>query len=214
MSTDKWIRSRSGKAVQVLAIEPDQIVLEDIAFSLANKCRYTGHVSYYSVAEHSVKGSEVFLRIGRKDLALAFLFHDAAEAYLPDIAGPIKGRFFVRLLDGDMHSFDELEGYVLRQVARALGLSTAAPFDDPEVLTMDRNMLLAEKAALFPNDDHSWGLHGTPPPVTISNWPPEVARDAFMRLAEKLRGAVDPVPVGLSVTMTETGQRRAKRGRK
>lgn len=207
-----WIRSRNGKAVFPLAIEPQQISALDIAFALSNKCRYTGHVDFYSVAEHSVKGAEVFLKAGRRDLALAFLFHDAAEAYLPDIASPIKGSFFVRLADGDMHSFAELEGYVLRQVARALGLDTAAAFDDPAVLTMDHEMLLAEKAALFPDDDNDWGIHGTPAPVKIERWTPGEAQRHFTDLFNDLRRAPAP-PAGLPVTV-EVGQRRAKRGRK
>lgn len=209
-----WIRSRTGKAVFPLAIEPQQISVLDIAFALSNKCRYTGHVDFYSVCEHSVKGAEVFLKAGRRDLALAFLFHDAAEAYLPDIASPIKGSFFVRLPDGDMHSFAELEGYVLRQVARSLGLETAAAFDDHEVVDMDRSMLLAEKAALFPDDDNDWGIHGTPAPVKIEGWNPSMARSMFADMFDVLRRApAPPAPVGLPMTV-EVGQRRAKRGRK
>lgn len=207
-----WIRSRTGKAVFPLAIEPQQISVLDIAFALSNKCRYTGHVDFYSVAEHSVKGAEVFLKQGRRDLALAFLFHDAAEAYLPDIASPIKSSFFVRLPDGDMHSFAELEGYVLRQVARALGLEQSAAFDDPAVLTLDHEMLLAEKASLFPDDPSDWGLHGTQAPVKIEGWISSMACGMFLGLFDVLRRApAPPSPAGLPV---DAGQRRAKRGRK
>ena len=203
MSTLKgWIQSYTGRAVTPLAIEPGQICVEDIAHALANKCRYTGHVPRFdSVAEHSVKGAEVFVRLGRRDLALAFLFHDAAEAYLPDIASPIKGSFFVRLADGDMHAFAELEGYVLRRVAQALGLHDASPFDDPAVRDMDIRVLLAEKQVLFPVEALPWGISGIPAPVQIECWGPAQAEIEFMRVFRVL-------------TEKTIAEKKQKRGRK
>ena len=50
-------------------------------------CRYTGHtLVFYSVAEHSIMMS----RMVPEEYKLEALLHDASEAYLNDIAGPMK----------------------------------------------------------------------------------------------------------------------------
>lgn len=76
----------SGIKFHFLNPSKDEIDIKDIAFSLANQCRFNGHVSFFSVAEHSVA---VAARL-QPDLQLAGLLHDAAEAYLSDIPSPIK----------------------------------------------------------------------------------------------------------------------------
>ena len=92
--TDKeFITTYTGKKVYPLVMRPQDIDFLDIAHALSNKCRFTGHTSkFYSVAEHSV----AIANQGEKEHKFPGvwgLFHDAAEAYLPDIAGPIKHRF-------------------------------------------------------------------------------------------------------------------------
>jgi 5'-deoxynucleotidase YfbR-like HD superfamily hydrolase len=81
-----YIETASGKLYHFLNPQPDEIVIEDIALALANKCRFGGHSDFYSVAEHSVL---VALRLP-PGLQLAGLLHDASEAYLGDIPSPIK----------------------------------------------------------------------------------------------------------------------------
>lgn len=64
--------------------------LLDIAHALSQQCRYTGHTShFYSVAEHSVLVASI---VDKLQLGSPFegLMHDAAEAYLSDIASPWK----------------------------------------------------------------------------------------------------------------------------
>lgn len=66
----------------------EQIDIRDIAHSLSLINRFTGHTrTPYSVAEHCVIGSEII----RGEFALEFLLHDAHEAYLGDVSGPLKG---------------------------------------------------------------------------------------------------------------------------
>jgi hypothetical protein len=82
-----WIQTFSGVAFYPLDPRPGDIHITDIAHSLAMQCRFTGHSrKFYSVAEHSVHVS----RLCDPADALWGLLHDASEAYLTDMARPIK----------------------------------------------------------------------------------------------------------------------------
>jgi len=87
---DSWIQTFLGKKIYPFSPKPEDIEIEDIAWSLSNICRYNGHsFGFYSVAEHSVYVSE---NVPEK-YAMQGLFHDGAEAYIGDIATPIKQLF-------------------------------------------------------------------------------------------------------------------------
>lgn len=61
--------------------------IEDIAHALANICRWTGHtVKARRVAEHCIRAAA----IAPPECKLHVLMHDAAEAYLGDVATPLK----------------------------------------------------------------------------------------------------------------------------
>lgn len=65
------------------ATDPDVTV---IAHALANLCRWTGHTKrFYSVAEHSLR----VCNLVPARYKLQALLHDAAEAYIGDIATPL-----------------------------------------------------------------------------------------------------------------------------
>jgi hypothetical protein len=82
-----WIRTFTGGAIHPLAPKLDAIKIEDIAHGLSLTCRFTGQCrEFYSVAQHSLLVSR-HSPDGRK---LTGLLHDASEAYLADIPGPIK----------------------------------------------------------------------------------------------------------------------------
>lgn len=76
----------TGRPFYPLDPRPDEVFIEDIAYSLSNQCRFSGHCKWYSVAEHSLR---VSLVCDRED-ALWGLLHDASEAYLIDVPSPIK----------------------------------------------------------------------------------------------------------------------------
>lgn len=72
-----------------------EINITDIASALGRQCRFTGHllphVEHYSVAEHCVLVSYLLEKMGAKPWVIfQGLMHDAAEAYLSDIAAPFK----------------------------------------------------------------------------------------------------------------------------
>lgn len=85
------ITTAHGTRVNPLALQPDQVDIFDIARALSRQCRYNGHVGgYLSVARHSIWVSERLGSIGRPDLMLTGLLHDAAETYLGDLVRPLK----------------------------------------------------------------------------------------------------------------------------
>lgn len=82
-----FIFSFSGRRVWPLNMEPSSLSIQDIAHSLSNLCRFTGHSRhFYSVAQHCVLASEWCPPADAKWC----LLHDAAEAYIGDVAKPVK----------------------------------------------------------------------------------------------------------------------------
>src|SRR6266496_1501995 len=81
------IMTYSGELITPLNPDPDDIQIEDIAHALSNQCRFSGHCKqFYSVAEHSCRVSDLC----SYEHQLGGLLHDGTEAYLSDIARPIK----------------------------------------------------------------------------------------------------------------------------
>lgn len=80
-----FIQTYTGKKFYPLNPDPETICIEDIAHALSNICRFTGHCNeFYSVAQHSILVSQFWVD------PMVGLLHDASEAYICDIASPIK----------------------------------------------------------------------------------------------------------------------------
>jgi len=78
------INTYSGKVIDLLNPRVDDIALEDIARGVAYKSHYIGQTPFYfSIAEHSMLVSMLTGDIEG-------LMHDGSEAYLSDIAKPLK----------------------------------------------------------------------------------------------------------------------------
>lgn len=108
------ILTASGKTVHPLDLKPGDIDIADIARSLANQCRFLGHVAYYSVGQHAVNVS----RVVTPENAVHGLLHDAAEAYLGDIVKPLKGLVYFNIPFGP-YSAEIREGMLSYQRAEA-----------------------------------------------------------------------------------------------
>lgn len=159
MNDNNYIRTFTGRKFWPLQPRQDDLDINDIAHALSNICRFTGHTRlFYSVAEHSVRVAEIL----PPDLRLWGLLHDASEAYLCDLASPVKKQ---------CAGYAEAEGKLEFEIATAFGLSWPRPFD---IKTADLTLFEAERRDLMPGDYR---------PVDyphISPWCPRYARTRFL----------------------------------
>jgi uncharacterized protein len=86
-SLNGWIRTFTGKRFYPLQPRLQDIDITDITHALSLQCRFTGHcICHYSVAEHSL----LVASLVPEEHQLQALLHDASEAYLTDVARPVK----------------------------------------------------------------------------------------------------------------------------
>lgn len=162
-----WIQTYTGRAFEPLHPQADQIDIVDIAHALSMLCRFNGHCGrFYSVAEHSVWVSR---RVAPQHAAWGLL-HDAAEAYVSDVARPIKPH---------IAGFEEIENGILKAVAERFALGEEIP---EEVLQADIRMLATERAQLMVTAPRDWSeLEGfLPYDFVVACWTPEIAKHAFL----------------------------------
>lgn len=82
-----WLGTVSGKKIDLLNPDPEQITLEDIAHALNCIPRFNGHTKQpFSVLQHSIGVADLVA----DKYKLAALLHDASEAYICDIPSPMK----------------------------------------------------------------------------------------------------------------------------
>lgn len=86
------VKALSGRGINPFYPTEESISIGDIAHSLSMQCRFNGHIrNFYSVAEHSIKVSELLEDRGLDSLVQLYgLLHDASEAYIADLPKPFK----------------------------------------------------------------------------------------------------------------------------
>jgi hypothetical protein len=148
-----WILSATGREVDMRTSRIDHVSLQDIAHSLSQINRFTGHAARpYSVAEHSLLVAEIIrdvLRAG-PEAQLAGLMHDAHEAYTGDMHTPGKAE-----IGPDWRLF---EGRWERTVRRALGLEFAFLDHAALVKQADLIALATERRDLMPPQGAPWQI--------------------------------------------------------
>ena len=169
---ENYIETISGTAFHFLDPQPDEIFVGDIAWSLSNQCRYTGHVTdFYSVAEHCVLLYDYAKKhnLGDKKFLRTLLMHDASEAYLTDIARPIKAH---------IPDYKKLEVRIEQAVADKYDLIYPYP---QLVRDLDTRILMDEREQVMNPSDNVWGVVAEPLGVPISYLNPLEARSEYMQ---------------------------------
>lgn len=174
-----WILTASGRRFDLEDPRPDDVDPLDLAHALSHLCRFGGHTRVpYSVAEHSLLVSE----IAGRPFRLAGLLHDAAEAYVGDVVGPLVHR---------LPAFREIERRILDAVAARFGVARWQ-FDTAEVRHADAVALLTERASLLPPSPHPWAedlAHARPLRRRIVPLAPVEARGRFLQRLHDLTTA-------------------------
>ena len=186
---DDWIQTYTGRRFHPLQPRPEMVCIEDIAHALALKCRWTGHArSFYSIAEHSVRVSWA-IRSDRQTVLFGLL-HDAAEAYLADVARPVKRHLHTALPDDHLVSFAEAEERLLAVIHQALGLPAIETIPGAaRAVRLADDVLLATEARDLMGGIEGW--EWTPPrPLDegIETWTWQESERRFLERWEELRG--------------------------
>ena len=109
--------------------------------------------------------------------------HDAAEAYVGDVATPLK-----RLIP----TYGAVEERVQDAILRRFGLKFAATVEEQlaqAVKHADLWALAQEKASLLPNCNHDWSCtKDIPVSRIIKPWSPKYAERTFLRTFYALGG--------------------------
>lgn len=208
---DSYITTFTGKKFWPLNPCADHICLEDIAWALSMKCRFNGHTRFfYSVAEHScrvfdeaVREAEGFYRPDITDFpnapraktlgtglrlyeGFALLFHDAAEAYIPDFSRPIKWAAAFRHEDHGYAPARMIEHDIEREVWTHFGFAHWNVHEQcqPLVNKYDNLLCVTEARDLTTNGVREWGPEWPAPmPTKIKPWSQEQAFAEFVSRA-------------------------------
>lgn len=180
-----YMHLSSGRKYFPFAPKADDVLIEDIAHHLATNSRWNGatvhptnpHLISLSVAEHSVYVSlYVEHELGRPDLAMSALLHDAAEAYIGDLIRPLKySSVFAK-------PFSEVEEINERVIFAKFDIPYPLP---KEVKIADDAVCNAElQQVVKRSPDLEWPTTMTmdvePAPYEILMMPPARAREFFL----------------------------------
>lgn len=157
------IKTYTGEVINVFDIDSDKIHIEDIAHALSMQCRFSGHTrEFYSVAQHCCHCYEL-----AQDYPFECLMHDAAEAYLHDIASPIKKWFFV---------YKWMEKRLEKTLAKKFGFTYPFP---TEVHKIDKDMLHNEMCSFMGKRAKYF--------ISLESWEHGQAESEFLRIFNLLR---------------------------
>lgn len=183
MST--WVRTFTGKRVELEAPTVDMICIEDIAHALGNLGRFNGHTKYfYSVAQHSWNVA-MQLKDDDYDYDVQFhgLLHDAQEAYIGDMVSPLKRIKSLGVI------YAEIEDRFSHVIAEKFGLLWDQDMNKA-IHKADMQLCATEMRDLMTQVDPFPGIE-EPTLCKIKQWygvhPEERFLEEFKNLSEQLR---------------------------
>lgn len=182
MSKERFIRIPSkitmfsGRHVDPLDLQVEDIDLADIAHHLSNQCRWSGATKHhYSVAQHAYYCSTIV----PSEQAFDALHHDDAETYLQDMAKPLKNHETLG------QAYRGAEKRIEKIIGEAFGVRFPV---SPEVKEADLLMLCAEADQLVHGRKHWTYYHDLPAAeIVIPKWTPEKAERKFLARHEQLK---------------------------
>jgi 5'-deoxynucleotidase YfbR-like HD superfamily hydrolase len=170
------ITTYSGRHIDPLDLQPEDIDLEDIAHHLSMQCRWSGATRYhYSVAQHTYLASYLV----PPDEAYDALHHDDAEYALQDMAKPLKNHMTL----GKAYRGAE------QRIERVIGPHLDVRFPVTEnTKAADLLMLCAEADQLIHGRQH-WTYYQDFPAadIDIKKWTPERAKKMWLARHALLR---------------------------
>lgn len=172
MPTAKFL-TYTGQEINLQSPDPETIRLMDIAHALGNICRYNGQCSkFLSVAEHSINCA-LYIRgqdLGQR-LELLALLHDAAEAYIGDMARPLRTV---------LPEFSLIEDRFMAAIYQALGVEPPDKWEQAQVAAADQAVLSSEFAVLLPGGYKYSDPGSGAGLIKFKHYPPRVAALQFM----------------------------------
>lgn len=123
------IYTYTGRRVNLLDMQPEDLCIEDIAHALACCNRFAGHTRFpINVTQHSVWAARLCWGTPH---ALQALLHDASEAYIGDVTKWLKAT-------PEMAPYRQLEEQVQRLIYRVFGCAE----DDNSMVTWADKLLV------------------------------------------------------------------------
>lgn len=170
LKMEPYIETYSGLRVHFNDINEKVITIYDIAHSLSQICRFTGHTKeFYSVAQHSVLVADAQITLAEKR---AGLLHDASEAYVNDLPSPLKACT-------DLGDYKNLENRFHAIINEKYQINDGMT---PNIKKADLVALFTEKRdVLNKSSDWGWGENIEPFKDTIIPLPPKEAKELFLK---------------------------------
>lgn len=151
---DVSLYTASGGRIRPFDPDPEDVQLDDVAHALSNVCRFSGQTDqFYSVALHSIYVTEELAHRGAgPQRQLYGLLHDASEAYISDLAGPLKTH---------VEPYRIAEARLMDAVWETVGLPPLGGEDADAVHRADMALREYEIEALLPVEDGDPGRVAT-----------------------------------------------------
>lgn len=141
-----WLATATGQMWSIEHPHPRDVNIRDIAAGLSRQCRYAGQIrvtlDFYSVCEHSVLMTVWAMKAGiilsRED-ALAFMMHDASEAFFGDMPTPLKAL---------LPEYKRLENQAQDVISEAFGITGNTIIEKSQIKEVDVRIRLDERLVL------------------------------------------------------------------
>jgi hypothetical protein len=198
----------TGRTVDLLQLDPDDIELAHISHALARINRFGG-LTTYSVAAHSIHVAAILEEQGHSPLAqLCGLMHDAHEAYLGDVIQPVKELLRATSCTTRSSGIDAADLRLQKATLRHFGIWTAFVGMGRAVHRADMIALATERRDLLPASDLPWPcLDGIEPHAWKLNdgrdrWEPRAWQTVFEDRHAELTMAIECAQISLKARGT------------